>query len=135
EDVVDDGEQMMRVAVDAVEVAPLLRRELAGHALEQHARIAEDRVERRAELVRHVREELRFRRRRLLDLEVRAAQQLVLPRELGGGLAYLLLELTGGALELLVEAVALELLCPIVQDRDNRRHLAVLGHDLAGNGL
>ena len=70
EDVVDDGQQVVRVAVHALEVAPLVRRELARHALEQHARVAEDRVERRAELVRHVRQELRLGRRRLLDLEV-----------------------------------------------------------------
>jgi hypothetical protein len=45
------------------------RKQIAGHALQQHVRIAQDRVERRPELVRHVGEELRFQTRRLLEFD------------------------------------------------------------------
>ncbi len=45
-------------AVDVLQVVVLLLVELAEQALEQHLGEADDRVERRAQLVRHVREEL-----------------------------------------------------------------------------
>ena len=61
----------------------LRRGERARDALQQHGRVAEDRVQRRPELVRHVREELRLQRRRLLELDRLPPQQLVLLRELG----------------------------------------------------
>ena len=106
-----------------------------GHALQQHRRVAEHRVERRPELVRHVREELRLERRRLLELDRLAPQQLVLLRDVGGGRLNLPLELVGGLLQLLVELRLLDRLAPIVKDRHDRGQLAVLRQHLAGDRL
>ena len=105
------------------------------HALEQHARVAEDRVERRPELVRHVREELRLRARGRLELERLPLEQLVLANELGGRVAHLLLEEARGLLQLLVERVLLHRLGAVVEDRDDRGDLAVLREDLAADRL
>ena len=66
-------------------------------------RVAEDRVERRPELVRHVGEELRLQRRGLLELDRLAPQQLVLLARVGGRLLNLALELVRRLLQLLVE--------------------------------
>ena len=110
-------------------------RHRARHALQQHARVAQDRVERRAELVRHVGEELRLQGRGLLELDVLAPEQLVLAHQLGGGLAHLLFQLVGGALELLVEPLPLQRLRPVVQDRHHADQLAVLRQHLARDGL
>ena len=113
-----------RVGVHPGEALRLLALERPQHALQEHARVAEDRVERRAELVGHVGEELRLERGGLLELDGLAAQQLVLAHQLGGGLAHLPLELAGGLLELVVEALALEGLGAIVQDGDDGGELA-----------
>ena len=77
--------------------------ERPGNALQQHRRVAEHRVERRPELVRHVGEELRLQRRRLLELDRLAPQQLVLLRDVGGRRLNLALELVGRLLQLLVQ--------------------------------
>jgi hypothetical protein len=57
---------------------------VARHALQQHVRVAEDGIERRPELVRHVRQELRLEAGGLLELERLPPQQLVLGRQFGG---------------------------------------------------
>src|SRR5207249_5715382 len=77
----------------------------------------------------------RLEGRRLLELEGLAAQQLVLPDQLGGGLANLVLELFGRPLELRVESLALTRLGQVVQDGDDADQLALLGEDLAGDRL
>ena len=93
ENLVDDRQQVAAVRLDASQL-PLDRLlDRSGDALQQHRRVAEHRVERRAELVRHVREELRLQRRRLLELDRLAAQQLVLLRDVGGRRLNLPLEL------------------------------------------
>ena len=76
-----------------------------------------------------------FSARRLLELDRLAAQQLVLLRDVGGRRLDLPLELVRRLLQLLVEPRLLERLAPIVQDRDDRRQLAVLGQHLAGDRL
>src|SRR5256885_8333454 len=58
----------------------------------QHAGVAEDRVQRRAELVGHVGQELALELRGLLEGEVLPLEQLVAPHQLGGRLAHLLLQ-------------------------------------------
>ena len=58
EDVVDEREQVVARREDVVEVLLLLLVDLAEHLLAQHLREAEDRVQRRPQLVRHVGEEL-----------------------------------------------------------------------------
>src|SRR5260221_9522704 len=58
EDVVDEGEQVLPRAVDVAHVLELLRVQVAEHALLQHLGKADDRIERRAQLVGHVGEEL-----------------------------------------------------------------------------
>src|SRR5664279_4181716 len=60
EDVVDQREQVVARGVDVEQVLELLVVDLAEHLLAQHLREADDRVERRAQLVRHVGEELRL---------------------------------------------------------------------------
>jgi hypothetical protein len=74
EDLVDDRQQVAAIRVDAGELALDVARQLAGHALQQHVGVAEDRVERRPELVRHVRQKLRLQPRRLLELDRLAPQ-------------------------------------------------------------
>ena len=102
-------------------------------ALEQHRGVAEHRVQRRPELVRHVREELRLERRRLLELDRLAAQQLVLLRDVGGRRLNLPLELVGRLLQLLVQPRLFERLAAVVEDRDDRGQFAVLRQNLAGD--
>ena len=58
QDVVDEREEMAARGEDVLDVLGLLVVELSEHALPEHLREADDRVERRAELVRHVGEEL-----------------------------------------------------------------------------
>jgi len=62
EDVVDDGQQMLAAGQDLVHVLPVLRRQLHavvhGGEVEHGLAEADDRVERRAQLVAHVRQEL-----------------------------------------------------------------------------
>ena len=106
-----------------------------GDVVQQHVRVAQDRVERRPELVRHVGEELRLQRRRLLERDVLPAQQLVLLGELGGRFLHLALELDRRLLQLLVEARLLDRLGEVVQDRDDPHQLALLRQDRAGDRL
>src|SRR6516162_1990469 len=66
--VVDQAEQVLAVGLDALKhVAHLLRR-IAVNAVKDELGIAEDRVERRAQFVAHIGEELRFVFARLFDL-------------------------------------------------------------------
>ena len=109
--------------------------QIAGDALQQHVRVAEDRVERRPELVRHVGEELRLQPRRLFELDRLPPEQLVLRRQLGGGRLDARLQFVRRRLQLLVQPRALERLAPVVQDGDDGRQLAGLGQHLAGDGF
>jgi hypothetical protein len=68
EDVVDEREQVAPGLVDVLQILGLLLVDLAEHALRQHLREADDRVERRPQLVRHVGEELRLVLVRHLEL-------------------------------------------------------------------
>ena len=77
---------------DVLEVLRLLLVDLADHLLAQHLGEAEDRVQRRAELVRHVREEVRLvlaGRLQLAALHVERGQR---ERELVRALLDLVLE-------------------------------------------
>ena len=80
-------------------------------------------------------QELRLERGCLLELDRLAAEQLVLLGDVRGRRLDLPLELVGRLLQLLVELRLLERLAAIVENRDHRVQLAVLGKDLAGDGL
>jgi len=60
EDVVDEREQVVPGGMDVSQVLVLLLVDLAEHFLHQHLGEADDGVERRARLVRHVGEKLRL---------------------------------------------------------------------------
>ena len=60
EDVVDEGEQVLPGLEDVAQVFRLLLVDLAEHPLGQHLGEADDGVQRRAQLVRHVGQELRL---------------------------------------------------------------------------
>ena len=79
EDVVDEGQQVVPRGEDVVEVLGLLRVHVADHSLAQHLREADDRVERRPQLVRHVGEEVRLVLARGLQLPVEAPELVVHP--------------------------------------------------------
>ena len=84
EDVVDELEKMMRRAQDALEWLHLLGMLQLARILEQHLSHPDDRVQRRTQLVRHVRQELRLqlaRFRQLLALRLAFLEQ---PRILDG---------------------------------------------------
>jgi hypothetical protein len=68
---------------DVVEILVLLGVGLAEQPLPQHLREADDRVQRRPQLVRHVREELGLVPARRLQLAVEAAQLVVRPVHVG----------------------------------------------------
>ena len=135
EALVDDRQQVLAVGVDAREVLVLRLRERAGDALAEHLRVPEDRVERRAELVRDVGQELRLCGGGLLDGEVLPPQHLVLLDELGGRRLDLGRELRRRGLELRVEARLVERLAPVVEDGDDRLEVAARADHLAGHGL
>ena len=87
----------------------------AGDAVEQQRRVADDGVERRAELVRHAGEKVRLELVRLRQLLRLPEQPLVLLREIlrrGGDAA---LELTVELLERLVQSLVLRLLREVVE--------------------
>ena len=98
----------------------------SGHALHQHRRIPEHRVERGPEFVRHVREELRLERRRLLELDRLPPKQLVLVRDVRRGRLNPPLELVRRLLQLLVQLPLFNRLAAIVEDGDDGRQLAVI---------
>ena len=77
---IDEMSQMRRRRGDAVDGRHLSRREIAVHTVLQQFDESDDRVERRAKLVRDVREELALRRVRARHL---AVQSLELRRALG----------------------------------------------------
>ena len=77
EHVVDQREQVVARGQDVVEVLLLLLVDLAEHALPQHLREADDRVQRRPQLVRHVGEELALVPAGRLQLSVQSLQLLV----------------------------------------------------------
>ena len=68
---------------DVVEVLLLLRVDLAGDPLAQHLREADDRVQRRPQLVGHVGQELRLVLARGLELPVEALELVVHPVHVG----------------------------------------------------
>src|SRR4051812_30238361 len=70
EDVVDEREKMTARLVDVLQVIELLGVQLTEHLVDQHFREADDGVQRRPQLVRHVGEELRLVL--VCDLELRA---------------------------------------------------------------
>ena len=116
EDVVDQGREMLAVGVDSLNGSRLLLGQRPVEAADQHQRIAENGVERRAELVGYIREELRLRLRGLFEREGLAPQQLVLMRELRGGFADLGLELRAGPLQLDVQPLALDCFRLVVEN-------------------
>ena len=79
EHVVDEREQVVPRGEDVVEVLRLLLVDLAGHPLAQHLREADDRVQRRPQLVRHVGQEVRLVLARRLELPVEAPELVVHP--------------------------------------------------------
>src|SRR5262249_5494734 len=105
ENVVDQGQEVLAGGVDVLQVLVLLLVELAEHTLAQNLREADDRVQRRTELVGHVGQELglvlagRFKLSALvLDLEKQAGvleRQGRLRGEGGEKVDHLSRELTG----------------------------------------
>src|SRR5437867_1158409 len=67
EDVVDQREQMLAATEDVADEPPLLVGHLAQQPIPEHFREADDGVERRAQLVRHVGEEFRFHAARVFE--------------------------------------------------------------------
>ena len=126
---------MAAVGLDAPQLALDWRLDAAGHTLQQHRRITEHRVQRRPELVRHVREELRLQGRRLFELDGLAPQQLVLLRDVGCRRLNLAFELVRGLLQLLVQPRLFDRLAAVVEDRHHGRQLTVLGQHLSRDGL
>src|SRR5215471_6463496 len=80
-DVVDERQEMAARGEHVVEVFLLLRIQLAEHPLQQYLREADDRVERRAQLVRHVGQELRLVSACGLDLPVEPTELYAHPVE------------------------------------------------------
>ena len=68
EDVVDERQQGLGVGLDDVQIAPTVRGEPGALLAQQQVAVAHDRVERRADLVREVREELALEPGGLLEL-------------------------------------------------------------------
>ena len=83
EDVVDQRQQVVSGREDVLDVLLLLLVEVAEHPLAQYLREPEDRVERGAELVGHVREELRLVLARRLERLVQAPELVVHPVHVG----------------------------------------------------
>ena len=111
------------------------KRDRPHHTFQQHAGVAVNGIQRRAELVRHVGEELRLQRGRLLELDVLPAEELVLPDQLGGRGVDLRFQLVGGALQLLVQPLLLQGRRPVVQDRHDTDQLAVFREHLGRRGV
>src|SRR5262245_26906867 len=82
EDPVDELQEVGAAVVDRADVGLLPLGQLAVETVEQHLREADDRVERRPELVRHAGQELRLQPARLHELGVRVRELFVEPRVL-----------------------------------------------------
>src|SRR5215467_4370483 len=82
EDPVDELQEMRAAVVDRADVGLLPLGQLAVQPVKQHLREPDDRIERRPELVRHARQELRLQPARLHELSVRVGELLVEPRVL-----------------------------------------------------
>jgi hypothetical protein len=124
EDVVDQLEQVLAGAVRLRERLVLLRRERAVDALAHERRVAEDHVDRRAQLVAHVGEELALEPRRLLQLEALPLQLAVALLELERRAADAVLELVVELLQLAREPLVLLRLRQVVDHADDRDGLA-----------
>ncbi len=83
EDVVDQREQVVPGRDDVVEVLGLLLVDRADHLVAEHLREADDRVQRRPQLVGHVGQELRLVLARRLELGVEATELVVHPVDVG----------------------------------------------------
>ena len=79
EEVVDQRKQMLACFENVFDVGQLAFVQLAEHLLVQHLGEPDDRVQRRAQLVRHVREELRLVLARRLELPVDTSELVVHP--------------------------------------------------------
>ena len=77
EDVVDQGEQMLAAAEDVADEPALLIGHLAHQAVPEHLGEADDGVQRRPQLVRHVGEELGLHAARVFQLDVLLLQRLL----------------------------------------------------------
>ena len=108
---------------------------VAEHAVEQQRGVADQRVDRRPQLVRHAGEELRFELVRALDFLRLPLQPRVLLGQVGGRLADPLFELAVEAFQRIVEPLVLHLLGEIVQHRDDGDRLAAFVSDLARDHL
>ena len=84
EHVVDEREQVVSGGQDVVEVLRLLFVDIADHPLAQHLREADDRVQRRPQLVRHVGEEVRLVLAGRLELPVEAPELIAHPVHVRG---------------------------------------------------
>ena len=133
EDVVDQREQVLRRALNAIQAFFLPRRELAVDPVEHQRRVADERVDRRPQLVRHAGEELRLEPVRLLQLARLPLEPGVLLGEVGGGGLNAVLELARERLELVVEPLVLHLLGEVVQHRHDRQRLAAAVQDFSGD--
>ncbi len=83
EHVVDEQLEILGAPDDRVDGAVLRVRHLSVHAVAEEAGVAEHRVERRPELVRHRRQKARLRLRRLLELLCATIQAVVRRAQLG----------------------------------------------------
>ena len=83
EDVVDQREQMLAAAEDVADEPALLIGQLADQAVAEHLGEADDGVERRPQLVRHVGEEFGLHAAGVFELDVLLLQRLLEALQLG----------------------------------------------------
>ena len=126
---------MLRIRVDARQALALRVGDRTRHAIQQHVRVSQDRIERGPEFMRHVGQELRFQGGGLLESNVLPSEQFVLRGEFGRRLLDLPFQFGGGILQLLEQSCLLESLGQVVQDRDDPHQLPLLRQDLAGQSL
>src|SRR3982074_876373 len=110
ENVVDQRQQVLCSALDAVESLFLPRRKVAVNSVQHERRVADERVDWRPQLVRNAREEFRLEPVRLLQLARLPLEPGVLFGEIGRCRLNSLLELARERLELLVETLVFRLL-------------------------
>ena len=118
EDVVNQLEQMIAGGVNVLEEFVQPRRNRLARVLEQHARKSDDRIERRAQLVRHVREKLILRTISRHQPQVRFAQ-------LVRSLHHALFERVGESFEIFVEQRVLDRDRGLVRDRSQKNRIVL----------
>src|SRR5689334_3340891 len=133
EDVVDEREEMLGGGPPAAQRVTLPIVDVTEDTIDQKGGIADQRVDRRSQLVRHAREELGLEPIRALDLLGLPLQPCVLFRQICCRRPDPLFELAVHRLERFVKPLDLDFLREIVQHGNDRDRLATLVENLAGH--